>query len=441
MKPIIFATQLEKPTGEITKIDVLSAGEFMDSMGRIAAFKTTDLQTYVANTKKALASTVDGNGVLVGFPIDSMDHDHSVAAGWIKDVELDAQREKVVASVVWNELGTELIQTDQMRYFSAEADLRAKVLMGGTLTNWPATRNKENEIMLQPVTLSMAMFSLNGESLDAMTDAVRMAFYEQYAEYDYNSWPVEVFDTYLICHKDDAYYQAKYTTDADGAITFDEMEKWTKVKRQWVEMAMQALKRVFSGFSMKASDEPNSNSEDVMNELDKLPPEQRTALLSLAKQQLAADLSANSKDALPELATLIQSRIDTGITAGLAMEQRKQHVAQFAARAVSGTKDKPNGLPIAQDKLEAIMLSLPEDKQADFEAVVDGILEKGLVPFAELGHEKLQTGNTEIPEEIKLSLKGWLDAGKTIEEFFTINPEMGAMSDYNLAEFTKKKEA
>lgn len=176
-----------------------------------------------------------------------------------------------------------------------------------------------------------------------------------------------------------------------------------------------------------------------MFELDKLPPEQRTALLSQARDVLTAELSSASSSAAPELAKLIQTRIDNGVNSALAMEQRKQHVAQFSARAVSGTKELPQGLPVAQDKIEAIMLALPEDQQKNFEDVITGILEKGLVPFAELGHEKPQKGNREIPAEVKLSLNNWLGSKKTVEEFFAVCPELGDMSEYDLAAYQKKE--
>ena len=436
----VFATKLESATTTPSKIDGMAAGEFMDNMGRVAAFKAIDLPLYVANTKKALAATVDGNGVLVGVPIDSAGHRSELAAGWIKDVELDAQRQIITFSVEWNELGVESITSNTLRYFSPEVDLRAKVIMGGALTNWPATRNKENEILLKPVTLSLSMFSLGGESLDAKVNSVCNAFYEAYAEYDYNNYPVEVFDTYLICHMEDGYWQAPYSVDENDKVSFIEMAAWKPVKKDWAERALEFFKKVLSGFSnQRASEEQNQNPEDVMFELDKLPPEQRTALLSQARDVLTAELSSASSSAAPELAKLIQTRIDNGVNSALAMEQRKQHVAQFSARAVSGTKELPQGLPVAQDKIEAIMLALPEDQQKNFEDVITGILEKGLVPFAELGHEKPQKGNREIPAEVKLSLNNWLGSKKTVEEFFAVCPELGDMSEYDLAAYQKKE--
>lgn len=431
----VFFTQLKSP---ISTIDGMAAGEFRDMSGHVFAWKKNDLPLYVENTKKALASTTDATGQLVGFPIDSMDHDHNVAAGWIKDVELDSERDVVKFSVEWNELGKGLIGSNQMRYFSPELDLIGKAIIGGSLTNWPASRNKDNEILLKPVTLSMGMFSLEpGESLDERSDQVRMAFYQEYAEYDYNSWPVEVFEGYLICHKDDKYWKAQYSIDSEGSVIFDTSDLWTEVKRSWIELSLEKLQRVFSGLSKKAGS-PIQNTEDDMD-FDKLPQEQQTALLSAAKGQVIAEL-AKTDTLPPELAKLVDARASEQMTTALALEKRKAHVAQFSARVVGGTQDKAEGLPVGKENLETLLLSLTQEQQDKVEELLTAVLTKGVVPFKELGHSKEGTGKQELPEYAKLSLKKFLDAGFTVERFFKENAaELGDQSDYELSEFQAKE--
>ena len=420
--------------------DCMAPGEFMDMSGRVLAFKKEELPIYIENTKKALASTVDATGELVGFPIDTGGHDHDNAAGWIKDVFMaEDGRDIIQAKVEWNEEGRDLIEKKKKRYFSPEIDyVRSKVIVGGTLTNWPASRTKENEILLKPVTLSLGMFSLTpDESLDGRSDQVRSAFYQEYAEYDYNSWPVEVFEGYLICHKEDKYWKASYSLDAEGEVVFDTSDLWTEVKRQWVELALEKLQRVFSGLTKKAS-QPIQTSEDDMD-FDNLPQEQKTAVLSQARSQVFADL-AKTPELPPELAKLVDARASEQTTTALALEKRRAHVAQFTARVVGGTQEKAEGLPVGKENLETLLLSLTQEQQEQVEGFLTAVLEKGVIPFKEIGHSKEGTGKQELPEYAKLSLKKFIESGYSVDRFFKENAvELGAMSDYDLSEFDKKE--
>lgn len=140
--------------GEAKKFDGMAAGVFTDMWGRETEFKAEDLPVYVANTKRALESTRDAEGQIVGFPIDAYGHVSNEAAGWIVDVDLAAGREVVEFTPRWNKIGEESIGEDIMRYFSPTIDIKKKVILGGSLTNWPATRTEDHQILLRPVELS-----------------------------------------------------------------------------------------------------------------------------------------------------------------------------------------------------------------------------------------------------------------------------------------------
>jgi len=331
-------------------------------VGNVVEIIKSELQMYIDNTKKALASTVDRNNVLVGFPVDGSGHNHEDAAGWIKDVSMSESGEVVQFSVEWTNEGQEAISSNSRRYFSPEIDLMEKVIMGGSLTNWPATRSKKHEMLLKPVTLSL--------------------------------------------------------------FSADEPDDETLVEK---------IKQVLSGlFPGKA------NLMEVQMDLENATEEQKTALLSQARESVIAEMQTN----IPaELATLIQARTDEGVKAALAVEQRKSHVAQFSARVVGGTPEEPTGLPVGKDMLESFLLSLPAEKQEEAEKMFSDILEKGIVPFAELGHSKNVTGNRELPSEMSAILQKWVDGGNKVEAWFTANAaELGDMSEYNLAEFQEKLE-
>lgn len=171
-------------------------------------------------------------------------------------------------------------------------------------------------------------------------------------------------------------------------------------------------------------------------DLEKATPEQKAELLSQARVEVIAEMQETPP---AELASLIEARTNEGIQAALAVEKRKSHVAEFAARVVGGTPEAPQGLPVAKDALASLLLSLPEEKQGELEAMFSTILEKGTTPFTEIGHGRIITGNRELPAEIKVVLQKAIEDGMSLNVFFTANAaELGDMSEYNLAEFQEK---
>jgi len=136
-------------------IDGLVMGEF-DNGWQQFEITAEDLAEIAANTKSNLEATKDSEGNVVGFAIDSNGHNHGEAAGWIVDVRIEDGVLQLLPK--WTALGVEQISESKTRYFSAEIDLKANVLLGGSLTNWPATRDEEEKILLRPVELSENKF-------------------------------------------------------------------------------------------------------------------------------------------------------------------------------------------------------------------------------------------------------------------------------------------
>ncbi len=137
--------------------DGFSIGAFTDMRGREVEVKKGELQEYLDNTLAAIAATEDSNGVPAGLPIDQLNHDNGRAAGWIIDVRLDAERGVIQFKPKWTQTGIDLIEDGFMRFFSATFNPVQKVIMGGSLTNWPATRNEKEEILLKPIELSKTL--------------------------------------------------------------------------------------------------------------------------------------------------------------------------------------------------------------------------------------------------------------------------------------------
>ena len=155
--------------GESPHFDGMAAGTFVDMYGRKTTFEPGELGAYVTNTKRALESTRDGAGQIVGFPVDSLNHDNKQAAGWITDVNLAFGRDIIEFTARWNDMGKDLIGRDVMRYFSPTVDVANKVILGGSLTNWPATRTADHQLLLKPVELSAQMSTYDDSTSPLVT--------------------------------------------------------------------------------------------------------------------------------------------------------------------------------------------------------------------------------------------------------------------------------
>ena len=148
LAPGFFFVELE--AGESSEpFDGLTSGEFIDMYGRELVIDEDDLEKYVNNTKEVIESSKTPKGEIVGIPIDAMGHDHGDGAGWIVGVEL---QDKVIRfTPKWTDVGMELIERGIRRFFSSTIDIKHKVVLGGSLTNWPAVRANNGNILLRPI--------------------------------------------------------------------------------------------------------------------------------------------------------------------------------------------------------------------------------------------------------------------------------------------------
>jgi len=433
-----LATADEKP------FDCMAAGDFVDMYGRATVIKREDLATFVVNTQRNIAATRAEGGEVVGLPIDWMNHNHGEAAGWIVDVALAGDgRDVILCTPRWNEMGRELIGKDTVRYFSPEFDPRAKCIVGGSLTNWPATRTREQKILLRPIALSQLSAIQVDESLDERVGKIRGAFRDFT-----NSWyvyAVEVFDGYLIARDEDEgkLYKVGFQ-EVEGGLTFDDRTVWVEVKQTYIEAAMSLFRdifnRVFSGLS-KNQDQPaapeveedpaedpgsNSTTEVSMTDVSQLSKEERQALLS--------QLTSGSE--LPaELATLIDQRANERVSALLAVEQRKRDTAVLASRLVGGTAEAPRGLPVDKTELADFLLSLSPEQAEKATALLGKIQANGLVDFAERGHSREVSGTHELPAEYAAKL----DNGElSLADLSNPVLALGDLSQYNLSRWKEK---
>ena len=361
--------------GESPHFDGMAAGTFVDMYGRKTTFEPGELGAYVTNTKRALESTKDGAGQIVGFPIDAMNHDNKQAAGWITDVNMAFGRDIIEFSARWNDMGKDLIGRDVMRYFSPTVDVAKKVILGGSLTNWPATRTADHQLLLKPVELSAQM-----------------------STYDDSTSPLVMLGNVM-------------------------------------SQMITELKSVLSGRQspeIETAQEGESMNEEATTTTTETPEAPAVVTLAAATIPAVVDLSS------PDVMKLINERAETRAAAMLAEREQKAHIAQLATRLTGGTTEKPIGLTVGHDRIVSFLSSLPAELLPEAEAILLSAAEHA-VSFEEIGHSRVLQGTTQLPETIKPVLSGWLARGLSLEKFFETNSvELGVMSDYNLTEFIKE---
>ena len=135
--------------------DGMAVGTFRTAQGEVK-IAPEELDNYLANTKGVLESTKTESGEIVGLPIDMDGHDHKGGAGWIVDIVRVGDLLRFVPK--WTEAGEKLIRNGERRFFSPSFDAEGKVIIGGSMTNYPASRDEKRRMKLRPVELSESMF-------------------------------------------------------------------------------------------------------------------------------------------------------------------------------------------------------------------------------------------------------------------------------------------
>jgi hypothetical protein len=436
--------------------DGVSAGTFIDFYGRRFTIAAKDLPKIIENTLRVIQSGTTESGELVGLPIDVANHDNGDGAGWIKSLELDETRNVIRLLPKWNELGRNLIGENIRRYFSPTIDLAQKVIMGGTLTNWPASRDgTTGEILLRPIELSQGVYAMSiNKDIANLTDGSLMdlvnkvfnAFMDQYGTNDWSCYPMDIFDEYIIASSDNKLFKVTYLMDADGNVEFAPVGEWVEVEMTYVEASMEPASKSKFNLSdfiarlIKGSGGSENNiekgkvdmtSKSEQNEINTTAPAvpDMVALVNGASEAELAQLAEN-----PAIAKLIETRTD----AAVALQKRAADVAQFS-KAVALSEDKKAGLPVPSDRLEKFLLSLNDEQLKEAREIFEHIAKTGFVSLSEQGHGAIVTGTKPLPTFVQASLEVVLKAGGTVENFFKENAaELGDMRDYDLSAFVQK---
>lgn len=434
------------------EFEALRPGSFRDMHGTSVTITDNDLETIVTETQKLIDASRDSSGEVVGLPIDTKNHDHGDAAGWI--VGIRKVGNKVMLKAKWTELGIEKISKNIMRLFSATLDLGAKVMKGGSLTNWPAVSG------LKPIELSQELvsFTLPDEPYMEAEDRIRRQFYEQYPIPD--SWysgnvgsePVDpawlrgVYDNYITLDKKGQLYKCGFSTGDGGAVTFDSQDKWVPIRLVPTELETPTLDD-----DTMNEDTLNAIKAEVGAAVKAAIPELLEALKPAAQSATPAELGV-SPEGLAELRQKMleenqrlidaeHARIQKDAAAQLQAYQAKiraeAELANFCASVTDS--EKGNSLPFTAAELGKFIAKLEPATQKEAREIFTKIVKVGLVELGSRGSDG--AGGAEHLLDLPAHVAADLRAGK-----FTVADLSGDLagvldapvSRYNVAEFAKK---
>jgi len=429
---------IELEQGNLDKpIDGVSVGTFTDMNGRRITFTEELLKKMVTNTLPVIESTKTESGELVGLPIDVWGHDQGDGAGWIKNMTYDQDRKVITLSPKWNQKGVDLIKENVRRFFSPTIDLLNNIVMGGTLTNWPASRdNKTGVIKLRPIELSAGVYSMANTtelidgSMNEYIDNIADEFINRYGGDNYSTFPKDIFEDYLVARSDGKLFKVAYSIDKDNNIEFASPDNWVEVELTYVEAEMDKSKFNLADFINKVVGkgvEDMTGKKEVLEEVIEKP--SFTELMAGASEEEIANLAES-----PAVAQMIQERAEAKIE----LARSADEIAQFSVKMAA---DEEKGLPVPADKLEKFLLSLSPDQLVEAKEIFAKIAEVGSVSLSEKGHSKKIEGEAKLSDNMQKALKLSLDGGISVGDFFEANAvDLGKQSDYDLSEFEIKEE-
>lgn len=123
----------------------------------------------------------------------------------------------------------------------------------------------------------------------------------------------------------------------------------------------------------------------------------------------------------------------------IALVRREAHVAELCRKVVGGTEDHPHGIPVNEKDLQEFLCRLPEADLEFAKRLLTAVHEQGLIEYAELGHGRRVVGTIELEAAYAKLLNQWVKEGNPVSEFFSINPELGEMNQYNLSKYQEAK--
>lgn len=447
--------------------DGFTHGEFVDMRGRNIIVEADEIEPYFTNTKSAIEATRSESGEIVGLPIDITDHDKGDAAGWIVGAELENvdDLEMIRFSARWTDIGRDVIENDLRRFFSATFDTQEQVILGGSLTNWPASRDEEGHVLLRPVELSertgtsgtnFYTFELQDEpeSMEDRLNRIRADFSEQFPNFDNRPflWVEDTFDTenYVIVEEGADHFRVNFSENDDSDFEFADRTEWVEVKQAWIDAAREAMSEIFSKGTLRRAAaalrrksprtrKPRKPEGDKMKDkiiLEDLSTEERNELALGLFAELAGS-EHESADLGERFSALVDQRATSQVEKQTAIAAREKGIVDFSEDITGGTDEYPVGVPLTQDEIQAFLSMLTDEAAlAEAKRIFGKIQSDGLVAYTENGHARRVEGAQELPEEYVAKL----DSGEfTIADLKDPVLGLGDLAAYDLSAWKDQK--
>ena len=404
--------------------DGVAPGEFVDMWGREVEIESEDFNEYLENTLEAIKFTTTGEGEVVGLVIDAVGHFDDKAAGWIVDAQLievdkpDGTKLPVIQFFAkWTEQGRELIEKGIRRMFSPTLNTKKKTVLGGSLTNWPASRDEMGKVLLRPISLSEGdvkieldrqAVKLEGTALFAASLVVA----EEEGDYE----ETEVAKTEGIKPEHDNTNLQEGVSDMKDKLEFTQEELDAMIQTQ-VDAEVARL------------------AEAIGEETDEEPEEKFSLIEALNLGHLEDEAIAKIEEGLSEEYKRLQKDAEESYLRRLAGVNHKREMTMLSSSLTSGNAENPRGLPIQSEQLVAGFLDLPRDQVPFWKDLLSTIVQDGLHEFAELGNTKPVKATISLPDEYAEALR---DGRMELSDLRNPMLELGELSQYDLAEFQSK---
>lgn len=349
------AEELGKP------FDGMSHGTFTSMWGNVVKISKSSLKNFTENTKRLLESTRGESGEIVGIAIDTRNHERGDSAGFVVAVELSDDGEIVRFTPKWNDVGRALISENKLRYFSPTLDMENEVIVGGSLTNYPATRAKNGDHILRPIELAQA---------------------------------------HNLMYRSDEMPANKKTAEGApvGALNLTE-EQLTALISKAVQAELAANPPAPVPGDKPEGDKPEGfNVDDVIEKIrGELVIDKAGGMLDM--ESVRKSMYGTIRSALELEYKKLQDNAASMLEAMMQESRTRTHVADFARRVTGGTEDNPNGLPVDFERLESVLLKVEDaGVRAELEAIFDGVWKNGLTEFEELGTGGGRGAKKKLPE-------------------------------------------
>lgn len=386
--------------------DALVAGTFKPMFGGEVTITDADIKKIARNTNRLIKSTRGESGELAGIPIDTEWHNHDGEAGWM--VKVAVKDGRLRATPQWTDIGQMLLESKRRKFFSASIDRQDMVMFGGTLTNYPATRDGNKKILLRPIELSMPA----GEGITPLLSV-------HFAEAD----------------EADAVIEGGNAAESNEEFEMDP-ETLAALAAQITDSVNAGVEARFAELnaSMTATPPASTPAGTTEGEGDETPPAlDIISLLGLDTSKLDEKAALAMEEAMAAQHAELTARVEREWMGKLAVINRKRDIASFVTMLTNPAGDRTTGLSEDPANLQTALLALPTEQYAYWHDLLERAANgNSFVEFAEKGHSKKVKGSTQLPTAIAKDL----DAGDlTVAQLSNPILGLGDLADYDLSKW------